>query len=654
MQTHTFDAEVRQLLDLVIHSLYSDREVFLRELISNASDALDRARIVGLEQDLRAAADEPTITIHIDPVESTITVEDNGIGLTAEQAIEQLGTIARSGTKAFAKALEESDAPDLIGQFGVGFYAALMVADLVTVDSLSAVPDTEAVRWTCDGSTEYTVSESERAHRGTTVTLKLKENAFEFLDEERLKAVIKHHSDYVRHPIRLNGEQVNEPTALWARKPSEVSDDEYKEFYRQVTGDWGEPATWKHIHADAPSQYKAVLFIPALLPHDLNYPDSKRPLRLYAHRVLIEAEARALLPEYLRFVRGVVDSEDLKLNVSREMVQQTAVVKQLGDALVSQVLRHLKKLGKSEPEEYAEIWKSYGSTLKEGIHGDVKRRDKLVELARFDSTRFDAPGQVSLKEYTEAMPEGQDEIWYLTGPDRATVSRSPLLEGFRKKGWEVLLLTDPVDEWVVSSLPDYDGKTLLSAARGELDLEDEAEPETAIDSNMVDWIEALLKGQVKSVRLSNRLTDSASVLVDDTGDIGSNMARILQQMNKDLPTAMRILEINPQHSMVRTLERLFGTGRTAEAEPLAHLLLDQARLVEGRIEDPVALVQRLEILSSLAAQALGVGPVVETAAEELSEVVEATSEAIEPEEIEAEEAAEVVVPDEVIEPTPED
>ena len=406
MQTHTFDAEVRQLLDLVIHSLYSDREVFLRELISNASDALDRARVEGLKTELRAAADEPAIDIRIDPVESTITVEDNGIGLTSKQAVEHLGTIANSGTKAFAKALEEGTQHDLIGQFGVGFYAALMVADHLTVDSLSAQPDAEPVRWACDGSTEYTVDVGDRAQRGTSVTLKLKEDAFDFLDEDTLREVIKRHSEFVRYPIRLNGEQVNEPKALWVRPPSEVTDDEYKDFYRHVTGDWGEPATWKHLHADAPCQYKAILYIPALPPQDLNYPDGKRPLRLYARRVLIEDEARALLPEYLRFVRGVVDSEDLKLNVSREMVQQTHSLRQLGDALASQVLRHLKSLAKSDPDEYHAIWKSYGTTLKEGIHNDSKRRDKLVELARFDSTRFDAGGQISLNEYVEAMPEG--------------------------------------------------------------------------------------------------------------------------------------------------------------------------------------------------------------------------------------------------------
>lgn len=615
MQTHTFDAEVRQLLDLVIHSLYSDREVFLRELISNASDALDRARVAGLREELREAADEPAIDIRIDPVESTLTVEDNGIGLTAEQAVEHLGTIARSGTKAFAKALEDGVEHDLIGQFGVGFYAALMVAEKVTVDSLSARTDAEPMRWVCDGSTEYTVSESERAHRGTSVTLQLKEDAFDFLDADTLKAVIKRHSEYVRYPIRVDGEQVNEPKALWVRKPNEIEDDEYKDFYRQVTGDWGEPATWKHIHADAPCQYKAVLYIPALPPQDLNYPDGKRPLRLYARRVLIEEEARALLPEYLRFVRGVVDSEDLQLNVSREMVQQTAAVKQLGDALVSQVLRHLKKLAKKEPEEYGEIWKSYGTTLKEGIHNDVKRRDKLVELARFDSTRFDSVGQVSLKEYVEAMPEDQDTVWFLTGPDRATVSRSPLLEGFRKKGWEVLLLTDPVDEWMVTSVPEYEGKPLQSVAKGELDLDDEDEPESEATQDLVGWIGGLLTGQVKAVRTTSRLTDSASVLVDDTGDIGSNMARILRQVNQDMPTAMRILEVNPDHPMVKTLERLHSAGRTTEAEPIAHLLLDQARLVEGQVQDPVALVQRLQTLSALAAQALGVGATVETAVE---------------------------------------
>lgn len=615
MQTHTFDAEVRQLLDLVIHSLYSDREVFLRELISNASDALDRARVAGLSGELRATADEPAIDIRIDPVESTITVEDNGIGLTAEQAVEHLGTIAHSGTKAFAKALEEGVEHDLIGQFGVGFYAALMVAENVVVDSLSATPETEAMQWVCDGSTEFTVSEGTRATRGTSVTLKLKEAAFDFLDPETLKAVIKRHSEFVRYPIRLDGEQVNEPTALWVRKPADVSDEEYTAFYKTVTGDWGEPATWKHIHADAPCQYKAVLFIPALAPQDLNYPDGKRPLRLYARRVLIEDEARALLPEYLRFVHGVVDSEDLQLNVSREMVQQTHAVKQLGDALVSQVLRHLKKLAKSDEDEYAEIWKSYGTILKEGIHNDVKRRDKLVELARFDSTRFDAVGQVSLKSYVEAMPEDQDTIWFLTGPDRTTVARSPLLEGFRKKGWEVILLTDPVDEWMVTSVPEYDGKTLKSVAAGELDLDDEDDVVDEKIDDMVTWMGGLLTGQVKAVRTSSRLTDSASVLVDDSGDIGSNMARILRQMNKDMPTTMRILEVNPKHPMVRTLERLHEAGRTTEAEPIAHLLLDSARLVEGRVEDPLALVARLQTLSALAAEALGVGAPVEAAAE---------------------------------------
>ena len=472
---HNFDAEVRQLLDLVIHSLYSDREVFLRELISNASDALDRARMAGLENpELRPADGEAAIDIRVDPVESTITVSDNGIGLTEEQAVTALGTIAHSGTKAFAKALEEGVDHNLIGQFGVGFYAALMVAEHLTVHSLSGEPEAEAITWACDGSTEYTLGKGKRETRGTDVILKLREDAFDFLDPETLAAVVKRYSEFVGYPIRIAEEQVNEPKALWTRKASDISEDEYTAFYKQTCGDWADPATHIHVHADAPVQFKALLFVPAMVPQDLNYSDGRRPLKLYAKRVLIQEEARELLPDYLRFVRGVVDSEDIQLNVSRELIQQDRTVRELREQLVNRVLRHLKKMAKKDRDEFERVWTDYGAVLKEGFSrrpGEVLDvTGKLTELALFRSTESD---WTSLAEYKERMAEGQDTIWFLTATDPQTAARSPHLEGFAKKGWEVLLLTDPVDEWVVQSLKDYEGNELKAVSRGELEFDEE-------------------------------------------------------------------------------------------------------------------------------------------------------------------------------------
>ena len=618
-QTYGFNAEVRQLLDLVIHSLYSDRDVFLRELISNASDALDKARVACLQDaSLRAAAGEPGIDIRIDPIASTLTISDNGIGLTSDEAREHLGTIASSGTKAFAKALKEDSEHNLIGQFGVGFYAALMVSDQVTVISRSAQPEAEPMVWACDGSTEYTLAPAERPDRGTDVILKLREDAFEYLDAEKLSAIVKRYSEFVSYPIRVNEEQVNEPKALWTRKPQDVEDSEYVEFYKQTSHDWADPATWLHIHADAPVQYKALLYVPAMVPMDMNYSDGRRPLKLYARRVLILEEARELLPEWLRFVRGVVDSEDLQLNVSRELVQQNLRVRELRHQLISRVLRHLKQLAKKEPDEYAAIWKDYGSTLKEGFakrpgDNDPDSTDKLTGLVRFHSTRFEGPDeQVSFAEYVEAMPEGQDTIWYLTGTDYKTVARSPHLEGFKKKGYEVLLLTDPVDEWVVQSLTEFDGKPLKAASRGDLDeqLEDVDEEQ---HQGLLGWLKEVLASEVKDVRISARLTSSASVLVDDEHGMSANMQRILQQVNQGMPAGQRVLEINPDHALVRSLASLHGAGRAEQAQPLAMLLVDQARLTEGHLTDPAALVERLQVLSELAAAGLGshAGPVLD-------------------------------------------
>ena len=618
-QTFGFNAEVRQLLDLVIHSLYSDRDVFLRELISNASDALDKARVASLQDEgLRVAAGEPGIDIRVDPVESTITISDNGIGLTADEAREHLGTIAHSGTKAFAKALQEDSEHNLIGQFGVGFYAALMVAEQVSVVSLSAKPDAEAIHWSCDGSTEYSLGPGERPDRGTDVILKLREDAFDYLDADKLQGIVKRYSEFVSYPIRINEEQANEPKALWTRRPQEVSDEEYVEFYKQTSHDWADPATWVHIHADAPVQYKALLYVPSMVPMDMNYSDGRRPLKLYARRVLILEEAKALMPDWLRFVRGVVDSEDLQLNVSRELVQQNRVVRELRHQLINRVLRHLKKLAKGktaeDAEEYAAIWKDFGSTIKEGFakrpgDTDPDVTDKLTELVRFRSTRFDNDEeQVSFAEYVEAMPEGQDTIWYLTGTDYKTLSRSPHLEGFKKKGWEVLLLTDPVDEWVVQSLTEVQGKALKAASRGDLDEALDESVDEEAHQDLVGWLKETLAGEVKDVRLSARLTSSPSVLVDDEHGMSANMQRILQAVNQGgMGGGQRVLEINPDHPLVQSLASLHGSGRAEQATPLAHLLVDQARLTEGHLSDPAALVERLQVLSELAAAGLNRG-----------------------------------------------
>jgi len=622
--THEFQAEVRQLLDLVIHNLYSDKEIFLRELISNASDALDRSRVLRLSQEgLRAADDEAKISIALDADAGTITVSDNGVGLTAEQAVAHLGTIAQSGTKAFAKALEEGTEHDLIGQFGVGFYSALMVADKVTVESLSVEPDAEPIRWTTEGTASYDLGPGERTTPGTDVVLYLREADKEFGDADRLRNIIRKHSEYIGYPIELEGTQVNEPSALWSRQPSSVEDEDYQNFYKHLSHDWQEPASWLHFHADAPLQFKAALFFPERRPTDLDWTDGKRHVKLYAKRVLILEEARDMLPQYLRFVAGVVDSEDIQLNVSREMVQKTPVVEKIKKQLTTRILKHLKSWAKKDGDAYDRFWKEFGATLKEGMHTDTDNQKRLVPLLRFNTTRHsDAEGVLSLTEYVEAMPEDQKIIWYLTAPDRATAERSPHLEAFQAKGFEVLLMTHPVDEWMVGSMGEFEGKALKSVARGDLDLEkgeeDESKEEEApkVSEGLIGWLSELLEDDVKSVRASSRLTRSASVLVDDDFGLGANMERILRQAQQDAPSSQRILEINPEHALVRALEKLRSQGRD-EADVLGKLLLDKARLVEGQIVDPAGLVERIDSLGTLVANALvGDAPAAESDAPE--------------------------------------
>ncbi len=621
MVQHGFKAEVQQLLELMIHSVYSDREVFLRELVSNAADALDKARFLSLTRsDLVEPHDVPGIRIHVDEDAGTLTIEDDGIGLTEEEAIDNLGTIAKSGTKAFLEQLEAADeqtAPSLIGQFGLGFYSAFMVADEVSVESRSALPDAESITWTSDGKGSFEVGEGSRETRGTAITLKLREDCKEYLETSKLSHIVRKHSNFLAWPIHVGDEQANSAKALWAEPPSQVSEEEANQFYKTVAMDWRDPALRIHTSVDSPLQYHALLFVPSERPYDLFNPEAPRGPRLYAKRVLIEEHARELLPDWLRFVRGVVDSADISLNVSREMVQKTAVVQRIKRALTKRILKELNRFAErpvedapeaAEGEEdaappkatYDDVWRQFGALLKEGYYHERDQwGDQLLPLFRFNTTEHDdADGLMSLSEYKESMPEGQDTIWYLTAESREAALSSPHLEAFRKRGWNVLLLTETVDEWFVNALDTFDDVPVKSIARGELDIEDEESDAEKVDlGGLTPWMSELLSSQVSKVRESSRLTDSAVVLVDDEAGLSSNMERILRAANQDVHMgAKRILEVNPRHPLIKNLAALHGAEQTDEAGELAQLLLDDAMLLEGTVKDPAAMGRRLQAL----------------------------------------------------------
>ena len=598
-ETMSFQAEVQQLLDLVVHSLYSDREIFLRELISNASDALDRARFTALSKpELLPGEGEPAVTLTFNKDLGTITVSDNGIGLTKEEAIEHLGTIARSGTKAFAKVLKErgNSAEGLIGQFGVGFHASFMVAHRVEVESLSAEPGAEAVHWESDGGGTFSVDAGKRTTRGTDVTLHLRAESQEYADQWKLKEIVEKHSDFVQYPVMLEGERVNQSTALWAKNPKEVTEDEYIAFYKHITGDWRRPAYWLHFRSEAPFEFGAVLYFPEERPFDLDHPDTKKGLKLYQRRVLIQEHAEQLLPRYLRFVRGVVDAPEVSLNVSREILQNTPIINAIKKQLVKRVLRRLTEISREEPEGWIKFWESFGGTLKEGVAEDGDNKESLLPLLRFRSTTAD--GWRDLATVKAEMKEGQDAIWYLTGLDLDRMRANPQLERFRKKGWEVLLLSDPVDEWVVMNVPSFETTPLKSVAKADLPAEDDPVAEEAKKQAepFVGWLKGLLTGQVEDVRTTTRLTDSPAVLVDGEGAVSANMERILRAARQDAPKARRILEVNPEHPLVRKLVVLQTAGATEQAEPVAKLLLDYARIAEGSLEDTAGFAKRLQHL----------------------------------------------------------
>ncbi|WP_286788203.1 MULTISPECIES: molecular chaperone HtpG [unclassified Pseudomonas] len=619
-ETLGFQTEVKQLLHLMIHSLYSNKEIFLRELVSNASDAADKLRFEALAKpELLEGGDALKIRISYDKDARTVTIEDNGIGMSREDVVTHLGTIAKSGTADFLKNLSGDQRKDshLIGQFGVGFYSAFIIADKVDVFTRRAgQPAAEGVHWSSKGEGEFDVETIEKPERGTRIVLHLKTGEEEFADGWRLRNIIKKYSDHIALPIELpkehhgedapseqEWETVNRASALWTRPRTEVKDEEYQEFYKHVSHDFENPLTWSHNKVEGKLEYTSLLYVPARAPFDLYQREAPRGLKLYVQRVFIMDQADEFLPLYLRFIKGVVDSNDLSLNVSREILQKDPVIDSMKSALTKRVLDMLEKLAKNEPEQYKQFWNAFGQVLKEGPAEDFANREKIAGLLRFASTHGDAGEQdVALADYIGRMKEGQDKIYYLTGESYNQVKSSPHLEVFRKKGIEVLLLTDRIDEWLMSYLTEFDGKSFVDVARGDLDLgkldseeDKKAQEEIAkAKEDLVGRIKKALDNEVSEVRVSHRLTDSPAILAIGEQDLGLQMRRILEASGQKAPESKPIFEINPQHPLIEKLDMEQDEDRFVD---LAHVLFDQAALAAGdSLKDPAAYVRRLNKL----------------------------------------------------------
>ena len=624
-ETLGFQTEVKQLLHLMIHSLYSNREIFLRELISNAADACDKLRYAALDSDALYEGDsELRIEIEHDAEAGTVTVRDNGIGMSRDEVISNLGTIARSGTADFLKQLSGEQQKDarLIGQFGVGFYSGFIVADEVTVRTRKAGSETgEGVEWRSQGEGEFTVADVEREAHGTEIVLHLKEDAREFADDFRLKSLVRKYSDHIEVPVRMpkvekardeegkeiegsetvSWETVNEATALWTRPKSEISDEEYQGFYKHVAHDFSDPLTWSHNKVEGKLEYTSLLYVPGRAPFDLYERDGTRGVKLYVQRVFIMDDAEQFLPLYLRFIKGVLDTRDLSLNVSRELLQQDPKVEKIKSALTKRALDMLKKLAKDK-EAYQTFWNTFGAVLKEGPAEDFANREKIAALLRFSTTHTDSTTQdQSLADYVERMKEGQAKIYYIVADGFNAAKSSPHLEIFRKKGIEVLLLHDRVDEWLMSHLTDFDGKTLVDVAKGELDLgeiegeeEKKAQEETAkAKEDLVKRVKEALGDEVQEVKVTHRLIDSPACVVLPEHEMGFQMRRIMEAAGQKVPEVKPILELNPDHALVDRLESVEGE-RFAD---LARILLDQAIIAEGgHLDDPAAYVKRLNAL----------------------------------------------------------
>nr|WP_314398096.1 molecular chaperone HtpG [Pseudomonas lundensis] len=621
-ETLGFQTEVKQLLHLMIHSLYSNKEIFLRELISNASDAVDKLRFEALSKpELLEGGDELKIRVSFDKDAKTVTLEDNGIGMNRDDIITHLGTIAKSGTADFMKNLSGDQKKDshLIGQFGVGFYSAFIVADKVDVFSRRAgTPASEGVHWASKGEGEFEVATIEKPERGTKIVLHLKSGEEEFADGWRLRNIIKKYSDHIALPIELPKEQaaaegeetpalewetVNRASALWTRPRTEVKDEEYQEFYKHIAHDFENPLAWSHNKVEGKLEYSSLLYVPARAPFDLYQREAPKGLKLYVQRVFVMDQAESFLPLYLRFIKGVVDSNDLSLNVSREILQKDPIIDSMKSALTKRVLDMLEKLAKNEPEKYQGFWKNFGQVMKEGPAEDFANKEKIAGLLRFASTHEEGGEQtVSLAQYLERAKEGQDKIYYLTGETYAQVKNSPHLEVFRKKGIEVLLLTDRIDEWLMSYLSEFDGKTFVDVARGDLDLgnldseEDKkaAEEVAKAKEGLVERIKTALGDSVSEVRVSHRLTDSPAILAIGEQDLGLQMRQILEASGQKVPDSKPIFEFNPAHPLIEKLDAEQSEERFGD---LSHILFDQAALAAGdSLKDPAAYVRRLNKL----------------------------------------------------------
>ncbi|OCG30545.1 molecular chaperone HtpG [Gilliamella sp. Choc4-2] len=615
-ETRGFQSEVKQILHLMIHSLYSNKEIFLRELISNASDAADKLRFKALENpDLYAGDSELGVRISTNKEAGTLTIADNGIGMTRDEVIENLGTIAKSGTKAFLESIGSDQAKDsqLIGQFGVGFYSAFIVADKVTVRTRAATAKADqAVMWESVGEGEYTISDDNKETRGTEITLHLKEEEKEFLEDWRLRSIISKYSDHISLPVEVQTtdeeskevkwEKINKAQALWTRSKSEVTDEEYKEFYKHLSHDFADPLSWSHNRVEGKQEYTSLLYIPSKAPWDMWNRDNKHGLKLYVQRVFIMDDAEQFMPNYLRFVKGLIDSNDLPLNVSREILQDNKITQNLRNACTKRVLQMLEKLAKDDKEQYQQFWNEFGLVLKEGTGEDFANREAIAKLIRFASTHTDSDAQtVSLEDYISRMQEGQEKIYYITADSYGAAKNSPHLELFRKKGIEVLLLSDRIDEWMMSNLTEFDGKQFQSISKSDESIEkladQDSEEQKQVEKELEPFIERVktaLGDKVKEVKLTHRLTDTPAIVTTAADEMSTQMAKLFAAAGQKAPEIKYTFEINPDHKLVK---RIADTQDESAFNDWIELLLDQALLAEkGSLSDPSKFIQTMNKL----------------------------------------------------------
>ncbi|XKM14419.1 molecular chaperone HtpG [Orbaceae bacterium ac157xtp] len=616
-ETRGFQSEVKQLLHLMIHSLYSNKEIFLRELISNASDAADKLRFKALENpNLYAGDAELGVKISVDKEAGTITIADNGIGMTRDEVIDNLGTIAKSGTKAFLESISSDQAKDsqLIGQFGVGFYSSFIVADKVTVKtrSVNANPE-QAVMWESEGEGEYTLTVLNKEQRGTEIILHLKEEDKEFLDDWRLRSIISKYADHISLPVEIltideeskeqKWEKINKAEALWTRSRNEISDDEYKEFYKHLSHDFADPLSWSHNRVEGKQEYTSLLYIPSKAPWDMWNRDHRHGLKLYVQRVFIMDDAEQFMPNYLRFVKGLIDSNDLPLNVSREILQDSKITQNLRNACAKRVLQMLDKLAKDDAEKYQQFWTEFGLVLKEGTGEDFANRESIAKLLRFATTHEDSDVQsTSLEQYISRMQEGQEKIYYITADSYNAAKNSPHLELFRKKGIEVLLLSDRIDEWMMSNLTEFDGKAFQSISKSDDSIEKLADQEATEEQKateealapFVERVKTALADQVKAVKLTHRLTDTPAIVTTDANEMTTQMAKLFAATGQKVPEVKYTFELNPDHELIK---RVADTKNDDEFKDWIELLLDQALLAEkGTLTDPSRFIKNLNKL----------------------------------------------------------